>query len=448
MVIAGVWIAAAWGDDPEAVLNRQRDANAPQGVYRQGAPHTDRVGRPMTKYDPTQSFFQIGAWGAPLPGKYYDSECDWRELKDAGFNTVWPWAADPQKALDAGKEAGMQIVLMGEIPDAAVAAIKDHPNLLGNVWKDEPIGGLGSADMDGLFAKFVAYRERTRKTAPNLPVFVNDAPWIMPPATSWWVKWNAAGDVSCHDNYPIMNRSGRAPSIGADPNGIPQSVALAVADGKEQKPVWLIVGAFDQPGAYGQSFPFRYPTPEQLRACVYAGVIHGATGIVYFIWDTYVGRDGAVIGMAPHPLVSYAPNPKKEGFPNPTPATPLQLISAKALWETAAQVNKELHELVPAILAPTAGPDAGYTVKIEGKAPTATPIRTLLKPNPEGGYTLLTVNLDDAVLKVTYEFPRALKNVEVLFENRSPETLADGARSFVLTYEPFATHVVRLQMAS
>lgn len=43
---------------------------------------------------------------------------------------------------------------------------------------------------------------------------------------------------------------------------------------------------------------------------------------------------------------------------------------------------------------------------------------------------------------------RALKHVEVLFENRLPETLPDGAHAFDLAYEPFATHVVRLQFTS
>ena len=134
-----------------------------------------------------------------------------------------------------------------------------------------------------------------KKVAPQLPIFVNDAPWTMAPATSWWLKWDRAGDVSCHDNYPIMDHTARAASIGADPNGIPQSVSLAVASGQEKKPVWLIVARFEQPGDYGQAFPFRYPSPEQLRACVYAGVIHGATGIVYFIWDSYVSRDGGCL---------------------------------------------------------------------------------------------------------------------------------------------------------
>ncbi len=433
-------------DPAEDVLNRQREFNAVQIMYRSGVPHTDRQGRLLTGYDPDKSFFQIGSWGAPLPGKYYDSECDWAVLQAAGYNTVWPWAADPEKALETGASFGMQIVSMGEIAEEKLAAIKDHPNLLGNVWMDEPIGGLGSKDMDDLFAKFTAYRDRARSIAPGLPVFVNDAPWIMPPATAWWLKWNSAGDVSCHDNYPVMNRTGRAVSIGADPNGIPQTVSLAVGDVKEQKPVWLIVGAFDQPGAYGQAFPFRHPTPEQLRACVYAGIIHGATGIVYFIWDSYVPRDGAVIGMSPNPLPHYTPNPHQEGYPQPTPATPLQRINAKALWETAAQVNREITELVPAILSPTVGADVPYTLKIEGKAPTATPIRTLLKRAPDGSHILLTANVDDAVLKVGYEFPRPLEKVEVLFENRLPEILAPGAKTFELSYEPFAVHAVRIAM--
>ncbi|MFA6244325.1 MAG: hypothetical protein WC655_25505, partial [Candidatus Hydrogenedentales bacterium] len=417
-------------DEIEDALNQQRDFNAVQSVYRAGVPHTDPQGRVLTAYDAQRSFFPIATWGAPLPGKYYESECDWNQLKGAGFNSVWPWAAQPQHALDVGKEYGMQIVLMGEIDESMLPAIKDHPNLLGNVWMDDPIGRLGSADMDALFAQFTAYRDRTRKIAESLPVFVNDAPWIMPPATSWWLKWNSAGDISCHDNYPVMNHTARAASIGADPNGIPQSVALAVGDGKEQKPVWLIVGAFDQPGEYGQAFPFRYPTPEQLRACVYAGIIQGATGIVYFIWDNYVPRDGGVIGMSPNPQAAYVPNPRQEGYPRPTPATPLQLIAAKALWETAAQVNKELGELTPVILSPTCGPDVAYSVHIEGKAPTTMPIRTLLKPHAEGGYVLLTVNLDDALLKVTYTFPQPLSQYQLLYENTLPQTPAENSSTF------------------
>ncbi len=121
------------------------------------------------------------------------------------------------------------------------------------------------------------------------------------PATSWWEKWNTAGDVSCHDNYPILARKRRSRTIGDEGSrsGIPLTVSLATAVNKEQKPVWLIVGAFSQ-RTHG-SFSFRFATPMELRAQVYSGLINGATGIIYFAWDTYVCRDGGVMGMSPTP---------------------------------------------------------------------------------------------------------------------------------------------------
>ena len=445
---AGIAVTlTAFADEADQALNQQRNFNAMQTVYRDGVPHTDRQGRILKQYDPERSFFQIGIWGAPLPGKYYESVSDWNLLKQAGINTVWPWACDPAQALDVAKSFPFQIVLMGEIADTALGQIKDHPSLLANVWMDEPIGSLGSKDMDALFGKFEAYRRRVEQTMPDLPVFINDAPWIMPPATAWWLKWNSSGRVSCQDNYPVMNHTGRAVSIGSDPNGIPQTVSLAVADVREEKPVWLIVGAFEAPGAYGQAFPFRFPTPEQLRACVYAGIIHGATGIVYFTWDTYVPRDGGVIGMAPDPKPFYSPSPKQEGCTNPTPATPMQLVAARALWETARQVNQELAELTPLILSPTAGPEFQCKVDISGKAPTASPLRLMAKKVNATEYLLMTVNLDDAVLKATFSFPVSLLKVETLYENQLPLQLPPDAKQVDLTYEPFAVHVIRVSLA-
>jgi len=429
-------------------LNKQRDFNAVQLVYRNGVPHTDRRGRRMMEYDPERSFFQIGSWGVPEPGQQYDYHYDWAVLTEAGFNTIWPWGGAAIERLDAAQDAGLQVVVMEPESTEVLEQIKDHPNLLGNVWRDEPIGGLGSVDMDKLFTEFMDYKETAGRIAPEMAVFINDAPWITEPATSWWVKWNTAGDVSCHDNYPVMYRRGRINSLGAEPDGIPQSVALAAAANEEQKPVWLIVGAFDMPGSWGEPFPFRMPSPEQLRACVYGGIIHGATGIVYFIWDSYVSRGASVIGMSPDPQITCVPSPRQEGYPRPTLATPLQIVKAQALWATATQINKELAELTPALLSPTVGDEIRYTVKIEGESPTETPIRCLLKPHPEGGYVLLTVNLDDAVLKASYTFPRALSQVQVLYENRDPKELESESDTFDLVYEPFATHVVRIKLAN
>ena len=279
--------------------------------------------------------------------------------------------------------------------------------------------------------------KEVHRIIPNLPVFVNDAPWITPPATTWWLKWNTSSEVSCHDNYPVLCFRHNVRSIGLNPNAIPQTVSLAVAANKEQKPVWLIVGAFEQGVQAGvMRFRFRYPTPEQLRAQVYAGLIHGATGIVYFIWDSYIGRPGKIFGISPAPEINYDPQCGN--------ATPIQMIKARALWETTVQINRELAELTPALLSPTDS-ELNYKVHIEGEAVTDTPIRTLLKKNPNGGNILLTVNLDDAMLNVTYTFPNPLKDVQVLFENSrviSPQP--SSIDHFTLHYEPFETHVIQI----
>ncbi len=99
----------------------------------------------------------------------------------------------------------------------------------------------------------------------------------------------------------------------------------------------------------------------------------------------------------------------------------MQLAQSKALWIAAAQINGEIRQLKPSLLSPTVGEAIPYAVtEIKGIHVTDTPIRCLLKPHPDGGYILLTVNLDDAVLFTTFEFSGGLELVVPLFENRDP----------------------------
>jgi len=431
-------------DAQQETLDAQRDFNAVQVVYRAGVPHTDKRGQVLMQYDPARSFLQIGIWGIPPPCEVYGHKYDWEPLKAAGINAVWPWFRD-EDVLPICEREGMQAVLMHPHDPDFWRQWKDHPALLGNCWMDEPLGRWDK--QQETFDEYTQYREATRQVAPQLPIFINQVPWIMAPATGWWGKWNEASDISCHDNYPIMHRRTRPASLSADPNGIAQSVSFAVGCSREQKPVWLIVGAFTDCQPPGAAFPFRFPSPIELRACVYTGLIHGATGIIYFTWDTWIPRDGGVIGMTHDPQVAWAPLPKAEGCTNPSPATPMQMVQSRACWEAAVQINRELAELAPVILAPTIGTAAGYGVRIEGSAPTPTPIRCLLKPHPEGGYVLLTVNCDDAVLKVTHSFGQSLASAQTLYENRDPLPLGADGKSFTLMYEPFDTHVIRVRPA-
>jgi hypothetical protein len=425
--------------------HKRRNVDAVQTVHQRGIPHIDGRGALLMKYDPKRSFFPLAITNVPLPGNYYaGNKVDWRTIKDAGINTIWAWPNDPKLVVKAGAANGLKVLLFTAPGEEALKQLKDEPALLGILWTDEPSARLGANfDMDRLFAQFVAFRDTVHKIMPSLPVFVNDGPWSAQPYTHWWLRWNTSGDISCHDNYPIMNRGARAKSIGAGVCDIPQSVSLAVAANKGQKPVWLTLGAFEEPG--NQVFPYRYPTPEQLRASVYAAIIHGATGILYFALDSYVARDSGVIGIAPDPKVTYTPVPKREGDPHRTPATPIQLIKARALWDAMAQINKEIAELTPSILSPTVGQDFPYAVDVAGTAPTPSPIRCLLKPHPDGGFVLLTVNMDDAVLKATYTMPSVVRSAELMFENQESCKLSTDGKSFAVAYDPFDSHVVRLK---
>ncbi|MBN2057072.1 hypothetical protein JW905_19250 [bacterium] len=444
LIIAVCLFAPVSAEDTRDSLEKMRDFNAVQTIYRNGVPHTDKNGRLLTKYDPERSFFQIAVWGNPI-GNVHGYEYDLKLLTDAGMNTMWPYYTDVEAQLEAGRQAGLQVVIMGKWPVGKLEKVKDHPNWLGVVWHDEPTGNLWGKDMEGKYQEFLDYKVQINELAPGRAVFINDCPWITAPATQWWVKWNTAGDVSCHDNYPIMNRKYRARTLDNEElkTGIPESVNLAVAVNKEQRPVWFIVGAFLEVG--NEKFPFRMPTPMQLRAQVYAAIIHGASGIIYFAWDSWVTRDGRVIGMSPDPQLAY-PCPDANKIQRVVP-TPMQLAESKAAWMATTQVNKELHELTPSLLSPTVGQEIKYTVATKGEHVTDVPIRCLLKPHPDGGYILLTVNLDDAVLSTTFEFPDGLKTVTPMFENREPYELALEQTSFTDRFDPFDVHVYRIATA-
>lgn len=409
-------------------------------VHRQRVPHTDKNGRPLQQFEPSKSFFPIGIWGMVLPdgpdGKYIG----WDALAKANFNTVWPTNWDDQ-ALALAQDAGLQVVYMGSIASDTLSKIKDHPNLLANMWTDEPTGRLGQVDMDALFKQFQDYKKNIAYGAPGLPVFINDPPAIYPSHREWWLKWNTAGDISCQDIYPLVDRKSRTRSLGADPDGMPQVVSLAVEANKDSKPVWTIVDAFQHP--HDRDWPYRMPTPTQMRAQVYTAIVSGATGIAYFTFDSWPNRTGGIVGMSPDPKPSY-----RENAPAWTLASPILLIQAKALWETTRLVNSEIRELTPSLLSPTVGEEFKYSVDVKGDSVTPAPLRCMLKPDTTNGsgYILIMVNVDDAVLDSTVTMPVPMRSIEVLFENRvAPSAEANGAK-FSDVFEPFDTHVYRIRV--
>jgi hypothetical protein len=423
------FVAQAWS---------QTSTPAVQTVHQDGVPHVNRQGRILDQYDPDQSFFMLASWGVPESRIYKGIDYRWQQLVEAGYNCVWPWPMGgytSKSQLAQAQEHGLQVVLMRRPEGDALKAVAEHPHLLGIVWQDEPLINFPLDQQDEQIARFKKYREHVRTLAPDLPVFVNTASWMIGNGREHWIRWHQNGDISCHDNYVIWpkTRSLNLGSYGTEKNGIADSVSLAAHLSQGQKPIWLVVGAFESEHPATVQFPFRYPTPNQLRSMVYTGLIHGATGIVYYAWDSNITR----FGIAPR---------ARAAVPGRPTASPLQALQAEQLWRTVSQVNQELKSLTPALLSPTVS-DTEYSVSFEGVAITDSPIRTLLKPLSETEWVLLAVNMDDALLQATIRFECGVESAEFMFEGETKIELQDEQKGIPLIFEPFETHVVRVVKA-
>jgi hypothetical protein len=124
----------------------------------------------------------------------------------------------------------------------------------------------------------------------------------------------------------------------------------------------------------------------------------------------------------------------------------MEIAHSAALWQAATFINRELKELTPALLSPTAPESVKYSLKSEGEGVTRAPLQCLLNQHPDGGYVLLTVNNDDAVMKATYEFPGGLKSVQPLFEERPAFEIKPGQKTFEDMHDPFEPHVYRVML--
>jgi hypothetical protein len=299
---------------------------------------------------------------------------------------------------------------------------KDDHRVLGWQFGDEPLGNALANGMDPdmvlsvLRDLFLFY---SPKTSQQL-LFVEVPPWSG--NMTWWPEYISAMDLGCHDNYPKFLGT-QLTSLET----IANSVSLQTSVLSESKPSWLVVQAFSQTG--GGNFQWEMPTPREAKAMVYTAIIHGATGIVYFTWDSWVSRDGGVVGIGPDPPQVYP-----QGG---TVATPEQLDMARYLWSGIVAVNTELDSMAPVVLSKTS--NGHYSVFVDDTTHMPYPIRCLLKNGQNCKY-LLTVNICSDPLNVRYQFDDTIPGpVSVLFENG--RTISVQSNGFIDYYEGFDVHI-------
>ena len=360
--------------------------DAIQAPYPDGVPHTDKQGRPRLKFDPDVSFFPVGLYHG-LTGNYGGIDYSFEPISDAGFNTVVAWGDVPTDAvLDAATRHGLQVIMSLPSDDEVVLA-RDHENLLGFDIDHEPsVARTLSRVFDRLDA-FEKRRSEIRALDPDRAVFTVDFPAVSPERIVGWETWRRVGDVTSFWNYPIAGN--HSPSVGG-PVGVGETVSLAVDAVGAGKPIWFVAQAFEGPVF---DFDWRMPTPRQARAMAYAAMVHGASGLIWFSFDSFVTRNGNVIGISPSPRSDYGVvlDHALTGQA-PLQASARQMAESRDLWDAVVALNPEFTEQRELWLSPTA--DRDYQVEIRGGHTSRVPVRTQMKKTRDGLY-LVAVNVDE-----------------------------------------------------
>ena len=210
---------------------------------------------------------------------------------------------------------------------------------------------------------------------------------------------------------------------------------VEAVDGK--KPAWFV------PQAWMGVDMWVYPTPLEERAQVYTAIIHGATGLLHFAWDSCTLRswDGNIYGGIRPDVQAALPD-----CPNGVVIGEDQAAQARELWDSLdaskGGVNGEIEELKPVILSPTSSQP--YFVYVDATAHSEAPVRTMMK-HYNGDYYLLAVNIDSVAVDAKFVLPFIVEDAEVMFEDRAPASYS----GFAITdeFSPFDVNVYRITPA-
>ena len=416
-----------------SVCSSRPDIPSVQQFYGEGVPHTDRRGRMRFDFDAKQSFLPLAIYHA-LAGEHYGKRYQLGVLSAAGFNTVHLWEKQaPETFADRLREAQLQMIVHWPNPES-IAALSREPSLLAWYLDEEPSFIYPAGDTKKRFAKFERDRDTIRRIDTETPILVLDGP---PTAANRarWDRWNLAGDISSHFNYPVTVK--RLRDYGPVER-VAETTTIARKLVDQRRPLWMTLQAFG-----GEARGWRKPSPKTVRAMSYAAIVHGATGLIYFAYDSFVTRDDGILGISPSPERDYRVKTdyNADGKP-PLIASDADRNWSRALFGAVAKLNAEMNQLRGVILSPTSA--LKYTVQPANAFAWSHMVRCLLKKS-NAGYTLITVNVDTEPASVDFRFPDPIKSITPLFNSARPDNV--DAHGYTVNYAGEAVGVYRIEFA-
>jgi hypothetical protein len=323
-----------------------------------------------------------------------------------GINTyIGLWEGPTEDQLAMLRKAGMRVFC--EMNETGRRHL-DDPTIAGWMHSDEPDnaqprpeGGWGEAIPT---KRIIDEYQRWRDEDPTRPVLINLGQQV---ANDEWYgrgceitaypEYVKGADIVSYDIYPIA---------GVDEGGVER--VWLVAKGLDrlarwsrgEKVIWnaLECGQISRPG--------HKPTPEQLRSEVWMSIIHGSTGIIYFVHQFEPDFDEAA------------------------------LLANPEMSATVKATNQEILDLAPVLNSPTAEDAA-----VVSSSDPLVPIDLMAKQY--GGATyVFAVGMRNLETNGRFRIPGVRNGtVEVLGESRALQM--DG-REFQDAFGPYGVHIYKV----
>jgi len=349
-------------------------------------------------------FFPIAVWlQNPAKASRY---------KKAGINTyVALWRGPTEEQLAELKEAGMKVVCHQNQTGLRLA---DDSTIIGWMHGDEPDNAQSRGKGKGYGPpiapnKIVDGYNKIRQADPTRPVLLNLGQGVA------WDGWPGRGvrtnhpedypeyikgcDIASFDIYPAA--SGR-PQVAGKLWYVAKGVERLVKWTEGKKPVWNCIECTQI------NNPSRKARPHEVRCEVWMSIIHGSTGLIYFVheWQPKFNESA--------------------------------LLSDPEMLAAVTKINRQIAELAPVLNSPTIA-DGMKVSSDNGEVPIASVVKRhagstyIFAVAMRNGKTRASFRLQGLAGRIT---------VEVLGENRTL-TSKDGV--FTDRFGPWDVNLYRIR---
>lgn len=331
----------------------------------------------------------------------------------AGINLyIGLWKGPTEEQLAELKRHGMRVIC--EQNEVGLAHL-DDPMIAGWMHGDEPDNAQPVKDAQGKDTwgpcippqRIVDDYERIRAKDPSRPVLLNLGQGV---ANDKWIgrgsgakledylTYVKGGDIVSFDVYPVASLQGGEDLLWYVPKGVERLVKWS----ENKKIIWNCMECTHIGDANLK------PTPAQVKSEVWMGLVHGSTGLIYFVHQ-------------------FQPN-----------FCEWALLQDPEMLAAVTALNKQIQSLAPVLNSPTVADGATVT-----PSDANMPIACMVKRR--GGAThLFTVGMRNAPVTGTFKvagLPAAAK-AEVIDEGRE---IAVTNGEFKDEFTPYAVHLYRIK---